>query len=322
MEPKVLSNSSTEVEEIMPLKKRKRIKWAPYLFCLPFFATYCIFTLFTMLFTLVLSFTDWDGFGKISFIGIDNYIKMFNFAEDPRFLQTLGNTAILVVTTVPTGIILALVLCYFIQQKAIKHKQIFRILYYLPALMTPVAVGLLWSILFDYENGTINQILKALGLIKENIYWLGSGAGCRFVLGFLIVWSSFGSTVLFLSSALTGVSDDVIEAAKIDGAGPVRTYIKICVPCIKDVMVFIIITALIGSFQMYDAPVLLFSSGPSGGLPYGGVDRSCLTMVMLIMDEAFSQSHYGYASALSYGMFMVVGIFSFISMKLMTKEAK
>lgn len=301
-------------------KERKRIKLAPYFFCAPFFLTYCLFTLFAMVFTFVLSFTDWDGFGEINFIGIGNYLRMFNPLQDPRFYQTLLNTVILVVTTVPTGIILALFICYFLHQKSIKRKQIYRILYYLPALMTPVAVGLLWSILFDYEKGTVNQILMALGIIKENIYWLGSSWGCRFVLGFLIVWSSFGSTVLFLSSALTGVSDDIIEAAKIDGSGPVHTYLKICVPCIKDVMVFIIITALIGSFQMYDTPVLLFSSGPSGGLPYGGVNRSCLTMVMLIMDEAFTQMHYGYAAALSYGMFMVISAFSFISMKRMTRD--
>ena len=85
-------------------------------------------------------------------------------------------------------------------------------------------------------------------------------------------------------------------------------------------MIFVIITSLINSFQMYDASVMLFSSGPSGGLPYGGVDRSCLTMVMLIMDEAFSNMHYGYASALSYGMFLCVSVFSFMSMKFMTRE--
>ena len=89
---------------------------------------------------------------------------------------------------------------------------------------------------------------------------------------------------------------------------------------IKQVMIFIVITGLINAFQMYDASVMLFSSGPSGGLPYGGVDRSCLTMVMLIMEEAFENMHYGYAAALSYGMFMCVGVFSFFSMKMMTRE--
>ena len=295
------------------------IKIAPYFFCAPFFITYCVFTLFSMVFTLAVSFTEWDGFGEMSFNRFANYLRFFDYSADPRFYQSLLNTFILVVCTMPVGIILALFLCYFLNKKLIGKKHLFRVLYYLPALMTPVAVGLLWSILFDYENGTVNKVLMTLGLIKENIYWMGSAWGCRFVLSVLIVWSSFGSTVLFLSSALASVSESVVEAATIDGAGPLTTYIKICMPAIRDVLVFIIITGLINSFQMYDAPVLLFSSGPSGGLPYGGTDRGCLTMLMLIMEEAFTNGHYGYASALSYGMFLVIGIFSFVSMKLMTR---
>lgn len=296
-------------------------KAAPYVFCAPFFITYCVFTLFSMVFTFVLSFTDWDGFGEIKFIGPDNYMRMFDFASDPRFLQTLINTAILVAMTVPFGIGVALFLCYFLQKKAVKHNHVFRVLYYLPALMTSVAVGLLWSTLFDFENGTVNWLLKALGVTAEGVNWMGSGWGCRLVLALLIIWSSFGSTMLFFSSALTSIDDGVLDAAVVDGAGPVRTYLSICIPMIKQVMIFVIITSLISSFQMYDASVMLFSSGPSGGLPYGGVDRSCLTMVMLIMDEAFSNMHYGYASALSYGMFLCVGAFSFMSMRFMTKEA-
>lgn len=295
-------------------------KLAPYLFCAPFFITYCAFTLFSMVFTFFMSFMEWDGFGEMTFYGVENYKRFFDYSADPRFYQSLLNTVILVVSTMPVGILLALFLCFFLNGKAVQKKHFFRVLYYLPALMTPVAVGLLWSILFDYENGTVNKFLMVFNLIEENIYWMGSGWGCRFVLSVLIIWSSFGSTVLFISSALASVSESVVEAATIDGSGPVSTYVRICLPVIRDVMIFIIITGLISSFQMYDAPVLLFSSGPSGGLPYGGTERSCLTMVMLIMEEAFTNGHYGYASALSYGMFLVIGIFSFVSMKIMTRQ--
>jgi len=301
-------------------KKRKRIRWAPYLFSAPFFATYLVFTLFAMIFTFYIGLTDWNGFGAMNYIGFDNYLRMFDFATDPRLLQTLVNTFVLMMMSMPVGIGIAVFLCYFIQKKTLKKQHAFRVLYYLPALMTPVAIGLLWSILFDYENGTINKILMFLGIITQNIYWLGTEAGSRFVLSFLLVWASFGSTVLFLSSALTNVPDEVIEAAYIDGAGPVRTYVSISLPVIRDVIVFIVITGMIGGFQLYDAPVLLFSSGPSGGLPYGGPNRACLTMMMLIYDEAFNGMHYGYGAALSYGMFLFVAAFSFTSMKLMTKK--
>ncbi|MCM1025114.1 MAG: sugar ABC transporter permease [Roseburia sp.] len=301
-------------------KSHRTNRIAPYLFCAPFFITYCVFTLFSMAFTFVLSFTDWNGFGRIEFIGLKNYARMFNLSADPRFLQTLLNTAVIVVMTVPAGIFLALFLCYFLQKRTVRRKHIFRVLFYLPALMTAVAVGLLWATLFDYESGTVNWLLKALRISAGGINWMGSAWGCRLVLAILIVWSSFGSTMLFFSSALTSVSDDVVDAARMDGAGSVKIYCRICIPMISDVMIFVIITSLINSFQLYDAPVMLFSSGPSGGLPYGGVDRSCLTMVMLIMDEAFSNMHYGYAAALSYGMFLFISFFSFISVRLMTRE--
>lgn len=301
-------------------KSHRTNRLAPYLFCAPFFLTYCVFTLFSMAFTFVLSFTDWNGFGRIEWIGLKNYARMFNLSADPRFLQTLLNTAVIVAMTVPAGILLALLLCYFLQKKTVRKKHVFRILYYLPELMTAVAVGLLWATLFDYESGTVNWLLKTLHLSTEGVNWMGSAWGCRLVLALLIIWSSFGSTMLFFSSALTAVSDDVVDAARMDGAGPVKIYCKICIPMISDVMIFVIITSLINSFQLYDAPVMLFSSGPSGGLPYGGVDRSCLTMVMLIMDEAFTNMHYGYAAALSYGMFLFISAFSFISVRLMTKE--
>lgn len=303
-------------------KNHRTNKTAPYVFCAPFFLTYCVFTLFSMAFTLVLSFTDWNGFGDIRFIGWKNYARMFNLSADPRFLQTLLNTAVIVGMTVPAGILLALFLCYFLQKRTVRRKHIFRVLYYLPALMTAVAVGLLWATLFDYESGTVNWLLKTLRLSENGINWMGSAWGCRFVLALLIVWSSFGSTMLFFSSALTAVSEDVVDAARMDGAGPVKIYCRICIPMISDVMIFVIITALISSFQLYDAPVMLFSSGPSGGLPYGGVDRSCLTMVMLIMDEAFANMHYGYAAALSYGMFLFISVFSFISVRLMVRGQK
>lgn len=304
------------------IRRLSAFKAAPYLFSAPYFIIYCVFTLFPMLFTFALSFTDWDGFGTMHFVGLKNYARMFHVGSDPRFLQSLSNTALIVAMTVPIGILLALTLCYFLQKPAITRRHIFRVLYYLPALMSAVAVGLLWATLFDSENGTVNWLLKALRLSTEGINWMGTGWGCRVVLAILIVWTSFGSTMLFFSATLTSVNPEVLEAAKVDGAGPLVTYVKVSVPMIYDVMVFVIITSLINSFQLYDAVVMLFSSGPSGGLPYGGVDRSCLTMVMLIIEEAFTNMHYGYAAALSYGMFLVVSIFSFTSMRMMTREER
>ena len=200
--------------------------WAAYVMVAPYMLIFCCFTVVPVLLSIVLSFTDWDGFGEIKFIGPDNYMRMFDFASDPRFLQTLINTAILVAMTVPFGIGVALFLCYFLQKKAVKHNHVFRVLYYLPALMTSVAVGLLWSTLFDFENGTVNWLLKALGVTAEGVNWMGSGWGCRLVLALLIIWSSFGSTMLFFSSALTSIDDGVLDAAVVDGAGPVRAGLR------------------------------------------------------------------------------------------------
>jgi multiple sugar transport system permease protein/cellobiose transport system permease protein len=300
--------------------KRKRFEPAPYIFLTPFFLTYVIFTLFSVVFTLFLGFTDWDGFSKLNIIGIHNFKRMF--VDDPRLFITLRNTVILMLMTTPISIFLSLLLSYFLNQKAIRTKHVFRVIYYLPAIMTPVAVGLLWAILFDYQSGIVNSFLLLIGSIKEPIYFMGTPWGARGVLALLMIWQGFGGTVIFISSALTGVPEELLEAATIDGAGPVKSFLKICIPIIKPVIVFIVITSLISGFQMFDAPTLLFSSGPSGGLPYGGPERSSLTMMMNVYDEAFANMHYGYGAALSYGMFMFIAAFSFISMKLMTRGDK
>lgn len=303
-------------------KPRRANKVAPYLFCAPFFITYCVFNLFALVFTFVLSFTDWDGFGEIRFIGLDNYLRLFDYNKDPRLFQSLMNTGIIVAMTVPIGILLALFLCYFMQKRVVKKSHIFRVLYYLPALMSAVSIGLLWAMLFDSESGMVNEALIALKITETGIGWMSTAWGCRITLAMMVIWSGFGSTMLFFSSALTSIDGDILDAALVDGSGPLSTYCRICIPMIKEVMIFVIITSLIGAFQMYDAVVMLFGSGPSGGLPYGGVERSCLTMVMLIMDEAFSNMHYGYGAALSYGMFLFIGVFSFISMRIMTRGDK
>lgn len=305
---------------IITTRKKPRFEPAPYVFLAPFFITYVIFTLFSVVFTLYIGFTDWDGFSKLNFIGLANFKRMF--IDDPRLFITLKNTFILMLMTIPFSIGISLIISYFLNQKAIRTKHMFRVIYYLPCIMTPVAVGLLWAILFDYQSGIVNTALLAIGTIKEPIYFMGTPWGARAVLALLMIWQGFGGTVIFLSSALTGVPEELIEASTIDGAGPVKSFLLICLPIIKPVIVFIVIMSLIGGFQLFDTPTLLFSSGPSGGLPYGGPERSSLTMMMNIYDEAFASMHYGYGAALSYGMFMFIAIFSFISLKFMTRGDK
>lgn len=307
----------------MVLCKKNRLKTRkmniyPYLFVSPFFISYFVFVLFTVFFSLFLSLTKWNGIGSMEFIGVDNYVRML--FDDPRFFITLKNTFIIMIFVIPGNLLLATFISYFLVQKTTSKKHFFRMANYIPAITTPVAVGLIFSILFDWQNGAVNSILIKLGVTAEPLYWLGQVWSARMVLIILLIWKGFGGATVLLSAALANIPEELIEAATIDGAGPITIYRKISLPVISPVIVFLVITSLIGGFQLFDEPSQLFSGGMSGSLPYGGPDRSCLTMVMNLYEEAFTNLNFGYSASLSYGMFLVISIFSFVSLKLMTRR--
>lgn len=252
----------------------KRNKW-PYLFSLPFLGAYGLFMLFPMIYSFYLSLFDYNGIVEKHFVGFRNYINLFT--KDRLFLKSLFNTVLIMLMSLPVNLILGLVIAYLLFQ-LVKGRRLFQVVNFLPYITTPVAIGFIFSYIFDWNSGILNGLLTHFNILQENYFWLQHPWSARLIVAIMIVWRNFGYCMMIYLSGMTAIPQDVYEAAAIDGAGKVKTFLHIILPLLKNVTVFLFITALIGGFQMFDEPVQLYSGWSAASKSVGGPDYSVLTV--------------------------------------------
>ncbi|KRE33934.1 carbohydrate ABC transporter permease [Paenibacillus sp. Soil522] len=288
-------------------------RWVPYFFLSPYMLFYLAFGLIPMVFSLYVSLTSWNGIGDKTFVGLDNYKYLFN--PDSYFFKSVGNTLLFVLFTLPMQIVFGLIIASLLYSRWVKWKGFFQLINFLPYIVTPVAVGLMFNLLFDWQAGFINKILLQLGLIDEGIYWLGDPLYARMVIIVMLFWKGFGYTMIFYLAGLANIPKDLNEAAQVDGATGYRTFMSITLPLLKPVTVFIVITGIIGGFQLLEEPMLLLGGSGMGSSTavIGGPDRCCLTTVWNMYDTAYgSMTRYGLGAAIAYGLCIIIALFSFI----------
>lgn len=296
--------------------KKYSFYW-PLFFVGPFIIFFLAFNLFPIIYSIYLSFFDWGGIGDKLFVGLDNYIRIFT--KDATFWKSLGNTLYIMILGFPLAIFLGLLIAAFLSNLK-KFRNFFQTINFLPYITTPVAIGLIFTFLFDWNTGIINRIIVALG--GEGINWLGNAKFAPFVIAFMIIWKCTGYYMALYLAGITSISEDIYEAAKVDGAGTVKTFFKITMPLLKPITIFIVITSLIYALQLFDEPNLMFNVSTTSII--GGPDRSCLTMVWNFYDVAFgSTARLGYGSAVATTLFVIIIIASLIGMRFMNgKEEK
>lgn len=278
----------------------------------PYFLLYFAFGLFPILFSFVISFTEWDGINPMVFAGLKNYIRVYT--SDKLFYKSLYNTFLIMVVTIPLEIIIGLILASLLKDFFHKSRNTFQLINFLPYITTPVAIGIMFQLLFDWKNGTVNAILGKLGI--ESIYWLGIPWAARFVVVIMKVWMTYGYKMVMFLAGLSTIPDELYEAANIDGAKWKDSFFHITIPMLKPIMTFVITTSIISGWRLFDEPQLLFQSAMQ---PIGGPERSVLTVVMRYYETAFRNFDFGYGSAIAYSLFIVIFIFSFISIKLINR---
>ncbi|MDR1272332.1 MAG: sugar ABC transporter permease [Clostridiales Family XIII bacterium] len=276
-----------------------------------------VFWILPILFTFAISFTKWDGFNAMQFIGIENYKHLF--LEDGRFFKSLFNTVVIMGLSIPVTLVLALIFAYILSGKALYAKRFLQLGVFLPYIMTPVAVGIIFALLFDQHYGFVNRILMYLHIIQSPLPWLGNEWLARITLAIALIWMYCGYQMILLMSGMSMISEDVYDAARIDGANTRQVFFRITLPLLKGVLVFVVITSLIGGFQLFDEPLLLFNSSLSGKFPIGGPDNAALTMSLFFYNESYTNFNFGYGAAISYMMFVVIALISFVSMKIMDR---
>jgi len=296
-------------------------KWVPFFFLSPYVLFYAAFGLFPILFSFYVSLTSWDGIGGKTFVGLDNYKFLFN--PDSYFFKSVGNTLLFVALTLPLQILFGLVLASLLFSRWVKWKAFFQLVNFLPYIVTPVAVGLIFNQLFDWQSGFVNKVLIHLGIIDEGIYWLGEPLYARMVIVLMMFWKGFGYTMIFYLAGLANIPKDLHEAAEVDGASFFRVFWQITIPLLKPVTIFIVITGIIGGCQLLEEPMLLLGGGGQGamGAVVGGSDRCCLTTVWNMYDTAFgSTTRYGLSAAIAYGLCMIIAVFSYIGTRFYKEE--
>lgn len=293
----------------------KRYRFTPYLFVAPYFFFYFAFVIYPTFYSFLISLTDWDsiaGLDARKLVGFVNYVRLFT--RDKLFIKSVTNTFTFMAIYIPIlifGGMLFAVLLYELK----RSRRFFQTINILPYITTPVAIGIIFSFLFDWKTGIINMFLEKAGLVDEGLNWLGSANNARLVVILLIIWKNMGYFLLIYLAGLSTVPEDVTEAAAIDGANKVQVFFKITTPLLRPITVFLILTSIISGFQLFDEPFLLFSNAQ---MPYGGPDRSCLTAIMYFFDQTFrSSTRLGYGAAVSYGLFIFILIASLLINKLL-----
>jgi oligogalacturonide transport system permease protein len=268
-----------------------------YIYTLPWILGFLIFQAYPLFASFYYSFTDYNITGIPNFVGLKNYFTMFT--GDTLFFTSLANTLRFVFMSVPMKLVSALIVAIILSQN-LKGINIYRTVYYIPSIFGgSVAIAILWRFLF-MDGGLVNRLLAALHL--PSVPWLSSPDIALFSLSLLSVWQ-FGSSMVLFLAALKQVPEDLYEAARIDGADRFSVFFRISLPMITPVLFFNILMQMVNAFQDFTGAFVITGGGPL---------HSTYLFALKLYDEAFGYFKMGYASALSWILFVFILVFTVI----------
>ena len=233
-----------------------------------------------------------------------NYKRMF---QDKMFMKSVGNTFLYLIVQVPIMLILAILLAQLLNNKDLKFRGLFRTFIFLPCAVSLVSYALIFRTIFATQ-GLINIILTKIGIISEGINWLGTTSTARIVIIIALIWRWTGYNMVFYLAGLQNIEYSVYEAAKIDGANGWKTFWYVTVPLLRPVIIMTFIMSINGTLQLFDESVNLTNGGPA---------NTTITMSHYIYNNSFGQgvANFGYASAMSFFVFILVAILAIINLK-------
>jgi len=306
-----------DVSDLVP-----KIPGLPYAYISPFFILFGIFLLFPTVYTLYLSFFNYIGvsndimlqiaagpfeltipqIANLEWVGLSHYERLI--FRDSLFHTSLFNTSFIFFVQVPLMVILGLATALVLDSKFIRAKGLFRTLIALPVATGLVAYSTIFLLLFNDQVGLINYIIAQVGF--EPVAWLGSAWGARFTLVIAVTWRWLGYNMIILLAGLQTVPQQLYEAAEIDGATRWQKFRYVTLPQIRPVLLFVIVSSTIGTFQIFSEPYVITGGGPS---------NATITIVQYIYNQAFLQLNLGYASAVSVILVIIVSVMSIIQIK-------
>ncbi|OPG17180.1 carbohydrate ABC transporter permease [Ferroacidibacillus organovorans] len=282
-------------------------QFTSFLFVVPFLIAFCLFVGYPIVFGFIVSLNHWNPLaGPLGFAGWSQYATLFNMntLAAQQFWLGLKNTVTFVIISVPVLLVLPTVLAYLIYRSP--FKTLFRSIYFLPTVLSVTAVTSLWTWLLQTQGGAVNNFLHA------HIPWLVEQPWAWLSIDMATVWWTLGFNLIIVYAGFTQLPQSTLEAAALDGAGAVRTFLSIALPQVRHVLAFIIVTSTISSFNLFAQSLLMTGGGP-------GSSTEPLTMV--IYNQSFNAMHMGSAAAMAYLMAIILAAISFVQYHLTRERA-
>lgn len=261
------------------------------LFLLPYLLIFVVFRFGPSVAGLFVGFTKWNIVGNATFAGLNNFEKLF---RDPNFYISLKNTLAFLLMTLPALIVLSLLLAVLLNQK-LRFRNSVRTIAIIPYVLIPAVVGIIWNWLYDNNFGILNYYLKAVGL--SPVEWLTSDKYALFSVAIVTIWSYMGYNMILYLAGLQDISAELYEAAKIDGANKMQSFMSITLPLLKPITSMIITLTLINTIQVFDQIFVMTNGGPG---------TATLTLVQYLYGTAFQNYNLGYGSTLGIAILVIL----------------
>ncbi len=269
-------------------------KLKAFSFLAPALLIYIIIIVFPGIYSVVLSFFEWNGVSEKRFVGLANYVKLFT--NDVIFRIALKNNIIWIVLTVCITVVLALILALVLNEK-FTGRIVYRSIFYFPYMLSWIVIGIIWKWMYNPNFGMINTFLGAVGLDSLKGSYLSNPKIALYCIFAAALWQGLGQPMLYFLAGLQTMSSDVLEAARIDGAGKINLFIRIIVPMLKETFVIVLATQIIASMKVYDIIYVMTDSGPA---------NATQTLATYMYNQTFSYNNLGMGSTVATIMVIIM----------------
>ncbi|GAA2055146.1 carbohydrate ABC transporter permease [Leifsonia soli] len=275
----------------------------PVLFILPLFAGVALFYLWPLAQSAYYSFTQWGAFGGTTWIGLDNYIRLFS---DPGVLRSILNTVIYTAILL-LGIPLAVIFAALLNRPGLKFAMVYRTCFFLPYVAMPTAISMVWRIIYNQDYGVLNSALRVVGI--EGPAWVSTEWFALIAVSIMGLWMSIGFNMIILSAGLKAIPTELYEATSLDGAGRWRQFVSITTPLLTPSIFFLSVMTLISGFQLFDLIYALLG-------PTNPVIPKTQSLVFMFYNAAFLTNDKGYASAIAMFVLVIIAVCTFLQFRL------
>ncbi len=286
---------------------RNQIKVLPYVFISPFFVVFALFLAYPVVDAFITSFMRQKGLDPPEFVGLTNYV---NLTQDPRYLKSLVNTSEFALGSIFVLSPLAFLLAVVVNSRMVPWpnvKSVYRLAFFVPLLTSAVVVSLMFGILYDYNSGFLNALLSGLFGDGAKVGWIRDPKVALWSILLISIWQFTGLNSLYFLAGLQNIPKEIEEAAIIDGAGKWAMLWGITLPMLRPVVLFVVVQAINGSYQLFAQPLLLTGGGPSD---------ATVTMTLYLYETGFQYFNLGYASAIGWSLVIIIVALAVLQLRL------